>query len=83
LAELDCLVAVPERYVPVAELDELAVGVQVDYNLVHLRTFLVQLFVLLQNFEEVQIIALKRFGCAPNDYPFAPLTGRIHGVGRA
>jgi hypothetical protein len=42
---------------------------------VHLRTSLVQSFVLLfQNFEElVQIIALKRFGGAPNGYPFAPL----------
>jgi hypothetical protein len=50
-------------------------GVQVDYNVVHLRTSLVQSFVLLfQNFEElVQIIALKRFGGAPNGYPFAPL----------
>jgi hypothetical protein len=48
--------------------------VQVDYNVVHLRTFLVQLFVLLQNFEKVvQMIELKRFGGAPNGYPFAPL----------
>jgi hypothetical protein len=49
--------------------------VQVDYNVVHLRTSLVQLFVLLlQNFEKiVQMIELKRFGGAPNGYPFAPL----------
>jgi hypothetical protein len=51
------------------------VGVQVDYNVVHLRTSLVQLFVLLlQNFEKVvQMIELKRFGGAPNGYPFALL----------
>jgi hypothetical protein len=50
-------------------------GVQVDYNVVHLRTSLVQLFVLLlQNFEKlVQMIELKRFGGVPNGYPFAPL----------
>jgi hypothetical protein len=49
-------------------------GVQVDYNVVHLRTSLVQLFVLLQNFEKVvQMIELKMFGGAPNGYPFAPL----------
>jgi hypothetical protein len=49
--------------------------VQVDYNVAHLRTSLVQLFVLLfQNFEKlVQITELKRFGGAPNGYPFAPL----------
>jgi hypothetical protein len=49
--------------------------VQVDYNVVHLRTSLGQLFVLLlQNFEKVvQMIELKRFGGAPNGYPFAPL----------
>jgi hypothetical protein len=43
---------------------------------VHLRTSLVQLFVLLQlNFEEVvQIIELSRFGGAPNGYPFAALS---------
>jgi hypothetical protein len=54
-------------------------GVQVDYNAVHLRTSLVQLFVLLlQNFEKrVQIIELKRFGGAPNGYPFAPLTPTV------
>jgi hypothetical protein len=48
---------------------------QIDYNVVHLQTSLVQLFVLLlQKFEEVvQIIELKRFGGAPNGYPFAPL----------
>jgi hypothetical protein len=51
------------------------VGVKVYYNVVHLRTSLVQLFVLiLQNFEKVvQMIELKRFGGAPNGYPFAPL----------
>jgi hypothetical protein len=45
---------------------------------VHLRTSLVQLFVLLlQNFEKVvQMIELKRFGGAPNGYPFAPLLSR-------
>jgi hypothetical protein len=48
--------------------------VQFDYNVVHLRTSLVQLFVVLQNFEKVvQMIELKRFGGAPNGYPFAPL----------
>jgi hypothetical protein len=48
---------------------------QVDYNVVHLRTSLVQLFVLLlQNFEKVlQMIELKRFGGVPNGYPFAAL----------
>jgi hypothetical protein len=41
---------------------------------VHLRTSLVQLFALLQlNFEVVQIIELRRFGGAPNGYPFAAL----------
>jgi hypothetical protein len=57
------------------------VGVQVDYNVVHLRTSLVQLFVLLQNFEKlVQMIEL-RFGGAPNGYPFAPLKlwNNLHG----
>jgi hypothetical protein len=51
-------------------------SVQIDYNVVHLRTSLVQLFVLLQlNFEEVvQIIELRRFRGAPNDYPFAALS---------
>jgi hypothetical protein len=55
-------------------------GVQVDYNVVHLRTSLVQLFVLLlQNFEKlVQMIELKRFGGAPNGYPFAPLPSSSH-----
>jgi hypothetical protein len=44
--------------------------VQIDYDVVHLRTSLVQLFV----FEEVvQIIELKRFGGAPKGYPFAAL----------
>jgi hypothetical protein len=59
------------------------VGVQVDYNVVHLRTSLVQSFVLLfQNFEQVvQIIALKRFGDAPNGYPFAPLVFRQAAMG--
>jgi hypothetical protein len=54
---------------------ESTLGVQVDYNVVHLRTSLVQLFVLLlQNFEKVvQMIELKRFGGSPNGYPFAPL----------
>jgi hypothetical protein len=49
--------------------------VQIDYDVVHLRTSLVQLSVLLQlNFEEVvQIIELRRFGGAPNGYPFAAL----------
>jgi hypothetical protein len=49
--------------------------VQVDYNVVHLRTSLVQLFVLLlQNFEKlVQMIELKRFGGAPNGHLFATL----------
>jgi hypothetical protein len=57
-------------------------GVQVDYNVVHLRTSLVQLFVLLlQNFEKVvQMIKLKRFEGAPNGYPFAPLTDTTEGV---
>jgi hypothetical protein len=52
-----------------------SIGVHVDYNVVHLRTSLVQLFVLLlQNFEKVvQMIELKRFGGAPDGYPFAPL----------
>jgi hypothetical protein len=38
----------------------------------------VQLFVLLlQNFEKVvQMIELKRFGGAPNGYPFAPLENK-------
>jgi hypothetical protein len=49
--------------------------VQIDYDVVHLRTSLVQLSVLLQlNFEEVvQIIELRRFGGVPNGYPFAAL----------
>jgi hypothetical protein len=57
----------------------LSIGVQVDYNVVHLRTSLVQLFVLLlQNFEKVvQMIELKRFGGAPNGYPFAPLSFQL------
>jgi hypothetical protein len=52
--------------------------VQIDYDVVHLRTSLVQLFVLLQlNFEEVvQIIELRRFGGAPNGYPLQPYCGR-------
>jgi hypothetical protein len=45
-----------------------ALGVQIEYDVVHLRTSLVQLFVLLQ---AVQIIELKRG--APNGYPFAAL----------
>jgi hypothetical protein len=41
----------------------------------------VQLFVLLQNFEKVvQMIELKRFGGAPNGYPFAPLWFMIEGL---
>jgi hypothetical protein len=49
--------------------------VQIENDVVHLRTSLVQLFALLQlNFEEVvQIIELRRFGGAPNGYPFAAL----------
>jgi hypothetical protein len=49
--------------------------VQIDYNVVQLGTSLVQLFVLLlQNFEKVvQMIELRRFGGAPNGYPFAPI----------
>jgi hypothetical protein len=47
--------------------------VQIEYDVVHFRTSLVQLFALLQlNFEEVvQIIELRRFRAAPNCYPFA------------
>jgi hypothetical protein len=58
----------------------LLIGVQVDYNVVHPRTSLVQLFVLLlQNFEKVvQMIELKRFGGAPNGYPFAPLAAYLY-----
>jgi hypothetical protein len=49
-------------------MGQIEVGVQVDYNVVHLRTSLVQ------SFEEVvQMIELKTFGGAPNGYPFAPL----------
>jgi hypothetical protein len=60
---------------PTAENRHGPIGVQVDYNVLHLRTSLVQLFVLhFQNFEKVvQMIELKRFGGAPNGYPFAPL----------
>jgi hypothetical protein len=49
--------------------------VQIEYDVVHIRTSLVQLFILLQlNFEQVvQIIELRRFGGAPNGYPFAAL----------
>jgi hypothetical protein len=52
---------------------------QIDSDVVHLRTSLVQLSVLLQlNFEEVvQIIELRRFGGAPNGYPFAALAEQI------
>jgi hypothetical protein len=59
----------------------LYLGVQTDYDVVHLRTSLVQLFVLLQlNFEEVvQIIELSRFVGAPNGYPFAALGHRPKG----
>jgi hypothetical protein len=51
------------------------VRVKIEYDVVHLRTSLVQLVALLQlNFEEVvQIIELRRFGGAPNGYPFAAL----------
>jgi hypothetical protein len=51
------------------------IRVQIEYDVVHLRISLVQLFTLLQlNFEEVvQIIELRRFGGAPNGYPFAAL----------
>jgi hypothetical protein len=50
--------------------------VQIENDVVHFQTSLVQLFALLQlNFEEViQIIELMRFGGAPNGYPFAALT---------
>jgi hypothetical protein len=53
--------------------------VQIENDVVHLRTSLVQLFALLQlNFEEVvQIIELRRFGGAPNGYPFAALQAWI------
>jgi hypothetical protein len=53
------------------------IGVQVDYNVVHLPTSKVQSSILfLQNFEKVvKMIKLKRFGGAPNGYPFAPLRG--------
>jgi hypothetical protein len=40
-------------------------GVQIDHDVLHLRTSLVQ--------EVVQIIELRRFGGAPNGYPFAAL----------
>jgi hypothetical protein len=55
--------------------------VQIEYDVVHLRTSLVQLFALLQlNFEEIiQIIELRRFGGAPNGYPFAALMVRGEG----
>jgi hypothetical protein len=51
-------------------------GVQIDYDVVHLPTSLVQLFVLLQlDLEEVvQIIELRRSRGAPNGYPFAALS---------
>jgi hypothetical protein len=49
--------------------------VQINYDVVYIRISLVQLFVLLHlNFKEViQIIELRRFGGAPNSYPFAAL----------
>jgi hypothetical protein len=49
--------------------------VQIGHDVVHLRTSLVQLFVLCQlNFEEVvRIIELERLGGAPNGYPIAAL----------
>jgi hypothetical protein len=48
---------------------------QIEYDVVHIRTSLVQLFALFQlNFKEVvQIIELRRFGGAHNGYPFAVL----------
>jgi hypothetical protein len=54
--------------------------VQIEYDVVHFRTFLVQLFALLQlNFEEVvQINEVRRFGGAPNGYPFA---ASMHSIG--
>jgi hypothetical protein len=47
-------------------------GAKIEYDAVRPRTSLVQLFALLQlNFEEVvQITELRRFGGAPNGYPF-------------
>jgi hypothetical protein len=51
-----------------------AARVQIDYNVVHLQTSLVQLFVLLL---QVQIIELRRFGGAPNGYPFAVLAAAL------
>jgi hypothetical protein len=49
---------------------------------VHLRTSLVQLFVLiLQNFEKVvQMIELKRFGGAPHYNQLAPLSANLEGT---
>jgi hypothetical protein len=54
--------------------------VQIENDVVHLQTFLVQLFALFQlNFEEVvQIIELRRFEGAPNGYPFAALQEDDH-----
>jgi hypothetical protein len=58
------------------------IGVQIENDVVHLRTSLVQLFaLLLQNWAEVvQIIELRRFGGAPNGYPFAALAGKVGGA---
>jgi hypothetical protein len=48
--------------------------VQIDYDVVHLRTSLVQLFVLLlQNWSSTNNWTKERFGGAPNGYPFAAL----------
>jgi hypothetical protein len=57
--------------------------VQIEYDVVHLRTSLVQLFALLRlNFEEiVQIIELRRFGGSPNGYPSAALPVAVSGGG--
>jgi hypothetical protein len=49
----------------------LYLGVQIEYDVVHLRTSLVQLFALL--FHVVKIIEIRRFGGAPNGYHFAAL----------
>jgi hypothetical protein len=56
-------------------LVNVVLGVQIEYDVVHLRTYLFYLFAILKlNFEEiVQIIELWRFGGAPNGYPFAAL----------
>jgi hypothetical protein len=60
-------------------ISEIPLGVQIEYDVVHLQTSLVQLFVLLQlNFKEiVQIIEQKRFRDAPNGYPSAALNPSV------